>query len=181
MVSDDPGRVTRLLLVGFMGSGKSTVGPELAGLLGWTFLDIDDIVAEAVGLPVSAIFTEHGEAFFRAREHETTLGLLARESVVLASGGGWPAAPGRLEGLGVDTASVWLDVPMAELLARLERTAGGRPLLEGPDRDRRLRELLERRAPFYGKATRTVDGRGAPGEVVRRVLAALPGLAVEGR
>jgi len=181
MASDDAGRVKRVLLVGFMGSGKSTVGPELAALLGWTFLDIDDVVAEAVGLPVPAIFSRHGEAFFRAREHETTLGLLSRESVVLASGGGWPAAPGRLEDLDARTASVWLDVPVDELLVRLERSGGGRPLLDGPEAGRRARELLERRAPFYGKATRTVDGGGTPMDVARRVLAALPGLATEAR
>ena len=166
----------RILLVGFMASGKSTVGPLLAARLGWFFLDLDAVVSEEVGLRISEIFELRGEAFFREREHAAACRVLARDRCVLATGGGWPTVPGRLEDLDPSTASVWLDVPVEELLRRIRSSPGRRPLLEGPDLEARVRELVRDRLPFYRRAALTVDGRGLPEQVAERIAHGLFGV-----
>ena len=158
-----------------MASGKSTVGPLLAARLGWSFLDVDAVVSEEVGLRVNEIFELRGEAFFRRHEHAATCRALARDRYVVATGGGWPARAGRLEDLDPSTVSVWLDVPVEELLRRIRTGPGERPLLEGPDPEMRVRELVRDREPFYRRATLTVDGKGLPEQVAERIAHGLFG------
>ena len=106
----DRGPIRRVLLVGFMGSGKTQVGQALARRLGWQFRDFDQEVRFRVGLPIPEIFRQHGEARFREMEAAVGAELLKEEDVVLASGGGWPAGPTRMEALPPGTLSVWLKV-----------------------------------------------------------------------
>src|SRR5437588_6883468 len=80
--------IRRIVLTGFMGSGKSTVGPLLARRLGWDFVDADDVIEAEAGMPIAEIFARHGEAAFRAREHAAIARLAAQDSLVLALGGG---------------------------------------------------------------------------------------------
>jgi hypothetical protein len=80
--------VRRIVLTGFMGSGKSTVGPLVARRLGWNFVDVDDVIVEETGMAISDFFAVHGEAPFRDREHATIARLAAGEALVLALGGG---------------------------------------------------------------------------------------------
>lgn len=176
MEPDDPSAVRRLLLVGFMGSGKSTVGRLLARRLGWTFLDIDEVVASREGRSVARIIADDGEPYFRRLEHDATMEQSEQDRVVIATGGGWPVVPGRLEALGAGAASVWLDVPVEELVTRLAGSEAVRPLLREGTSEARIRSLLERRRSFYRRATVTVDGSGAPEEVTERILDAIPGL-----
>src|ERR1700760_4378675 len=82
------GPVRRIVLTGFMGSGKSTVGPLVAARLGWRFVDVDDVIVAETGMPISQFFAEHGEAAFRQRERTTIARLVAEEGLVLALGGG---------------------------------------------------------------------------------------------
>jgi shikimate kinase len=163
----------RLLLVGFMGSGKSTVGPLLARSLGWRFEDFDAHVERAEGRPIREIFARDGEAYFRAVEARVADALLAEDDVVLASGGGWAARPGRLQRLPEGTASVWLRVSPEAVVAR----AGGgdeRPLLAGPDPLARARDLLAEREHAYGAAQVAVDTDGlSPIDVTEKILALL--------
>ncbi len=171
MEHGDSPAVQRLVLVGFMGCGKSTVGRILARRLGWTFLDVDDLVEEREGRSVERIFDEDGEAGFRRMEHDVTLEQLARDRVVVATGGGWPVAPGRMETVGPEALTVWLDVPLSELESRLSNTTDERPLLKVPDRQRRMADLLAQRVPRYQRAAARVDGRGLPEDVAERILA----------
>jgi shikimate kinase len=175
MASGEADAPRRILLVGFMASGKSTVGPSLAARLGWSFLDVDTAVSDEVGLRIPEVFELRGEAFFREREHAATCRALTRDRCVLAAGGGWPAVAGRLEGLDPSTASVWLEVPVEELLRRIGKSPGGRPLLAGSDPEKRVRELLRLREPFYRMARLTVDGRGLPEQVAERIAHGLFG------
>jgi shikimate kinase len=79
----------RIVLTGFMGSGKSTVGPLLANRLGWSFLDVDDVIESEAGATIAELFARHGEAPFREREHATIARLCAAsDALVLAMGGG---------------------------------------------------------------------------------------------
>ena len=80
--------VRRIVLTGFMGSGKSTVGPLLAERLGWRFIDADDVIVAETGMAIAEFFARHGEAAFRQRERETIARLAGEDALVLALGGG---------------------------------------------------------------------------------------------
>jgi shikimate kinase len=152
-----PAPVERVLLVGFMASGKSRVGRILAHNLGWTFLDFDDEISARVGLPIWDIFRQHGEAFFREEEGRTGAELLRERNVVLAAGGGWPAVPGRMDGLSPGTLSVWLQVGPEVAVERARGEGPTRPLLAIPDPVGRARTLLMERERFYRKADVVID------------------------
>ena len=98
--------VKRVLLVGFMASGKTRVGRLLAHRLGWSFRDFDSEIVSREGLSISEIFRQHGEGSFREMEARIGSELLGEDHVVLASGGGWPTGPGRMEDLPEGTLSV---------------------------------------------------------------------------
>lgn len=156
-----------------MGSGKSTVGSLLADRLGWSFLDLDDLAEHWAGMPIEAIFREWGEARFRHLEEAVAGESLILRRVVLAPGGGWAAAPGRLEALPEGTLAVWLRVSPAEAVRRVREHEGRlRPLLEGTDDPAaRATELLRARDPFYRKARLHLDtDRASPAGVVDAIL-----------
>lgn len=161
----------RILLVGFMGSGKTTLGRLLASEMGWRFVDLDEAVELHDGREISRIFQEDGEEGFRKIEHAVTLPFLGEDRVVLASGGGWPCQEGRLEGVGPGTLSVWLRVSSEEALDRIRRQGTRRPLLEVPNPLTRIGELLAVREPYYRKASCWVDTELHPlRAIVRRVI-----------
>ena len=114
----------RIVLTGFMGSGKSTVGPLLAERLGWSYIDVDDVIAAEAGCTIAELFNRHGEAAFRDREHSTIARLAAGDALVLALGGG---AIERAETRSFlladpDTLLVHLEVDLATTLARCRGT-----------------------------------------------------------
>ena len=86
--SETSAATRRIVLTGFMGSGKSTVGPLVAARLGWSFIDADDAIEAEAGATIAELFARHGEAAFRAREHTAISALAAKEHLVLALGGG---------------------------------------------------------------------------------------------
>jgi shikimate kinase len=162
--------LSRLVLTGFMGAGKSTVGPFVAQSLGWQFLDLDAVIEAACGQTVSEIFRERGEAYFRAKERESIERLLQASRVVIALGGGAVENPITLSSLlhSPETCLVFLDAPISELLARLRDAPQTRPLLQRADD---LAERHERRLPHYRAAHLTVLTSGlTPEEVAARVL-----------
>jgi shikimate kinase len=150
-------RLQRVLLVGFMGSGKSTVGRKLAQRMGWRYVDFDDAIEREAGRSVADIFEGEGEPFFRALEERVAEGLLADHQVVLSSGGGWAVAPGRLESLPDGTATFWLKVSAREAVRRGSSHPAKRPLLNRPDALEAASRLLSERTPFYSAARWTVD------------------------
>jgi shikimate kinase len=163
-----------VLLIGFMGSGKTRVGRSLARRLGWVFVDFDDEIASRVGLPIPAIFSQHGEEYFRKVEAEVGAELLQGVQQVLASGGGWPVQPGRMEGLTEDTFSVWLKVTPEEVLRRAGSDGPTRPLLDVGEPLERVRKMLAERERFYMKAHTAIDTVGAdPEELAMQIEEAI--------
>jgi len=143
-----------------MGSGKTLVGELLARRLAWTFRDFDREIESRLGLPISEIFRQHGEGFFRDAEERIGAELLQDKRVVLASGGGWPIVPGRLDGLETGTFSVWLKVGAEEALRRIRAEGPTRPLLTGTDPLGKARALMEKREPYYERANVAIDSTG---------------------
>lgn len=165
----------RIVVVGFMAAGKSTVGALLADRLGWGFVDFDDRIRERTGLAAGPLIRERGEAEFRDLEAAVTEEVAGRERVVLAPGGGWSLRPELLERLGTGTARVWLRISAEEALRRADADATDRPLL-GPMAGRRERvtELVRRREPLYEGAEIVVDvddrePEAVVDEIVRRL------------
>jgi shikimate kinase len=167
-----------IVLVGFMGAGKTTVGHLLSGHLGLPFADSDQVIEQRAGRPVRQIFAEDGEPAFRALEHQVIADLLDGPDLVLALGGGAAEHPRTREKL-ADAQVVYLQVGYDQAMARVSGDAG-RPLLARPD----LAATYQRRLPLYAQvATLTVstDGRH-PEAIGRDILARLvTGPAVGGR
>lgn len=146
-----------IVLIGLMGSGKSTVGKELSRRSGLPFLDMDTVIEEQVGKSIPEIFQEKGEAHFRALE--TALLRYIEQSVaagnganIISTGGGVVLRPENREILRRLGLTVWLNVDLPTLLARTAR-AQNRPLLQVDDREATMRRLLTDRSPLYTYAS----------------------------
>ncbi|KUG07972.1 shikimate kinase [Solirubrum puertoriconensis] len=149
--------ISRIHLVGMPGAGKTTLGRALATLYSLPFRDLDEEIVQRQGRSIPEIFETEGEDYFRQVEADTLRAVVAEhERLVLATGGGTPCFHGNAEALTQSGVAVWLDVPVEELLARLQHAAGTRPLLAAlPDADalaQRLRQTLAAREQFYAKA-----------------------------
>ncbi|WP_235011432.1 shikimate kinase [Bryocella elongata] len=118
-----PAAFDRLVLTGFMGSGKTTIGALLAKHLGWTFLDLDHEIERRTGQTVPGLFAQHGESHFRRLESSALASVLGRRHVVIALGGGVPEELGNrlLLEQTPRTAVVYLEAPFEELLERCLR------------------------------------------------------------
>jgi len=158
-----------VILVGFMGAGKSSVGRLLARRLGRCFVETDDMITAREGRSLPDIFAERGEAHFRALEEETVrlLGLKSRD--VIATGGGLPCRDGRPDRLRAMGTVVWLQGEFDAVYERAQR-AGARPMLAGRKREE-IEALYRAREPYYRQADLTVDTTGInPDQVVSKLL-----------
>lgn len=161
--------VRRIVLTGFMGSGKSTVGPLLAARLGWRFIDVDDVIEAEAGITIAEIFRRHGEPAFRAREQATIARIAAEDRLVLALGGGAIETEATRDLLlnSAGTLLVYLEVKLETTLARCGWTDQTRPVLADLPN---LRARYERRLPLYRLAhlSLAVDTL-TPDEVAERI------------
>jgi shikimate kinase len=161
----------RMVLVGMMGSGKTTVGRELAGRLGWAFLDSDAMVEASSGATVAELFASGGEDAFRAEESRVLAEALAWPTpAVVSAAGGAVLDPANRARLASQAMVVWLRADPATLADRVG-TGEGRPLL-ADDPAARLAELDAVRRPLYGEvADVVVDVDGLdPSRVADRIL-----------
>ncbi len=149
--NSDQEKPRRIVLTGFMGSGKSTVGPLVAQRLGWAFLDVDDVIEAQAGATIAEIFALHGEAAFRDREHATIALLATGDALVLALGGGAIEREATRTLLLGDPATllVHLEVELATTLARCGGTEHTRPVLAD---EANLAARYQRRLPLYRTA-----------------------------
>ncbi len=158
-----------LILVGFMGAGKSSVGRLLARRLGRCLVETDDMIVAKEGVSIPDIFAAKGEAYFRAAEEEV-LGLLAlKREEVIATGGGFPCREGRPAALRALGTVVWLSGDF-DVLYRRALEAGERPMLAGRSRED-VQALYRSRAPFYAQADFAVDTTTlGPDQVAAEIL-----------
>jgi len=157
-----------VILVGFMGAGKSSVGRLLARRLGRCFVETDDMIVAREGCSISTIFAAHGEEYFRAAEAEAVRLLALKRGDVIATGGGLPCREGMPEALRELGTVVWLAGDLARLYARAQR-AGERPMLAGRTWAD-VEALYRAREPFYRRADLTVDTSAlGPDQVAARV------------
>lgn len=162
--------VDKIYLVGFMAAGKSSVGRALAARLGWGAEDVDDLIEKREHLTVAEIFARHGEPYFRRVEREMLGVLQPLRHVVVATGGGTFVDPDNRRVINLDGVSVWLDLPLAEVIARMPLD-GRRPL--AADRGA-LERLYQTRVDSYRHAHLRIDAsRLSLPEVVDRTLDAV--------
>jgi shikimate kinase len=144
-------QLVNLALIGFMGTGKTSVGRVVAEQLHFEFLDTDDLIQTRTGRTIADIFARDGEPAFRALERQTVGELAGRHKTVIATGGGLPANVENLAALKQHALVVCLWASPEKIWERV-RNQSHRPLLHDPDPQRKIRELLKIRTPFYRQA-----------------------------
>jgi shikimate kinase len=140
-----------IVLTGFMGTGKTAVGRELARILNMKFIDIDHEIEQAEAMPVKDVFSSRGEAYFREVEARMIQKFSAARRVIIATGGGAVLREENLAALREHGVIFCLTARPETICERTGRN-DDRPLLQGDDRMQNIRELLSRRSPFYENA-----------------------------
>lgn len=167
---DEARSLENLALVGFMGTGKSSVGRLAAEYLRFTFLDTDELIENETGQTIAEIFAKQGEAAFRKYERDVVHALSARRQTVIAAGGGLMTDPSNVASLKAHALVVCLWASPETIWERV-RSQTHRPLLQTPDPQARIKELLEQRAPAYRQADVLLHtGFRSTKEVVQQVL-----------
>lgn len=150
----------RIFLIGYMGAGKTTVGKNLADLVGLSFIDLDYHIEGRYHKAVSQIFAERGEDAFREIERKMLHEVAEFEDVLISTGGGAPCFFDNMEFMNARGTTVYLRVSVEELAKRLEMCKHTRPVLKGRSGEELrtfIAESLEKREPFYTKATVVFD------------------------
>ena len=159
--------MSRAVLVGMPGAGKTTIGRALAEQLGCPFLDLDELLADTIGMSAAAFLRENGEDAFRLAEYSALRVALQSDAVVSCGGGTVTYEPSR-KLLQDHQCVIWLSVPLTTLERRV--AGGDRPLL-GDNPAGALASLIETRGPLYeAVATLVVDGDHRPAEVVEEIV-----------
>jgi shikimate kinase len=159
----------RIALIGFMGSGKSTVGALLARRIGYGFVDLDDVVEKRAGMSIADIFRTAGEDIFRSLESQCLSELQQRSGIVVAAGGGTPLGTANRAFFQRSAATFFLEVPLATALERTGTAEPVRPLLARGEES--VRRLYESRLPVYRTLGRTIETEGkTPLEIVERIV-----------
>lgn len=162
-----------IVLTGFMATGKSSVGRQLAARLGYDFVDVDTLVEAEAGMPIPQIFASQGEPAFRELEGRMVERAAGRSRCVIATGGGAIVNPRNLEALKRSGVLVALTASPEAILSRIG-SGEDRPMLGGGETRERIRLLFEERAAAYAKADLTVDTSDrSVDEVVNHLMALL--------
>jgi shikimate kinase len=173
-----------ITLIGYRGSGKTTVAQSLATRLGWSWIDADAVIEEAAQCTIKEIFAAEGEPGFRDRERRALAELLTRDKLVLAAGGGAILHPLTRREMKAAGPVVWLQASIAELAARIDSdpaTAGRRPNLAGGGIEE-ISRLLAEREPLYREcASLSIDtDKLDVTEIVERIAVAVGGALNKG-
>jgi shikimate kinase len=164
-----------LVLIGFMASGKTSVGRRVARRLGYRFLDTDHFIETELGCTIANLFETKGEPHFRLLETRLSRRLSALTNTVISTGGGMPAIPGNFDTLRKAGVVVFLNADVGEILQRLERDTR-RPKVQGGELREKVLKLHGERLPVYSQADVIVDTKA---KSVNRVAGDVIRLAVE--
>jgi shikimate kinase len=167
----------RIVLVGLMGAGKTSVGRRLAKALGAPFVDADEEIVAAAGMSIADIFETYGEPVFRDLERRVIARLLDGPPGVLALGGGAFVDPSTRARVKEKAVSIWLDADLDTLVERTSRKRATRPLLKDGDLRAKLARLLEERASCYAQADHRVESGARPPEEIAAAILQLLGEA----
>jgi shikimate kinase/3-dehydroquinate synthase len=163
----------RIFLTGLSGSGKTTIGHRTADLLGWSFVDTDDVLAERMGMPVGQVLVEYGEERFRQLESAVLHDLADGERVVIATGGGMVISEANRRFMREHGLTVYLKVSVEGSWKRMQETSVHipRPLIAGENGLQRLQELYTRRRAWYEEAPIHINTEeGTQNELARRLI-----------
>ncbi len=164
---------TRIFLIGFMGSGKSTLGAQLARRLGYQFVDMDHLIEETAEMSIPEIFSDHGEEVFRKWERDILLEVCRREKLVISTGGGAPCHSQMMDLMNNHGTTIYLKLSPEALQKRLIQSKTERPLIKGKteiELQEFITELLKRREKYYTRATHVVDGISLHAEELASLL-----------
>jgi shikimate kinase len=169
----------RIFLIGLPGSGKSVVGREVARILGWNFLDTDDLLADRMGMPTGEVLVKYGEERFRQLETEVLLGASEQECVVVATGGGIVIAEANRTFMREHGPVIYLRASVETAWQRVQEhlreseAKAVRPLLLGGDGKQRLGQLYVSRQQWYEQATIQIDTDAiAPDVMAQQIVVA---------
>jgi shikimate kinase len=157
--------ISKVYIIGYMGSGKTTTGKKLAGLLGWTFTDLDTCIEEHTGLTIPEIFSRNGEAWFRGVEAEVLRSLGSLNRAIISTGGGTPCYKDNMDYM-LDTGlTIYLKLTPGQLKSRLSGTKGERPLIKDLGEEGLLNYIEENlaiREEWYNRAELNFNGFKTP-------------------
>ena len=164
---------TRIFLIGFMGSGKSTLGGQLARRVGYQFIDMDHLIEETAEMSIPEIFNDHGEEVFRKWEYDILNELCRREKLVISTGGGAPCHSNMMDLMNTHGTTIYLKLSPEALKTRLIQSNAERPLIMGKSEPELLdfiKSLLEKRELFYKRAAHIVDGINLQSQALEKLL-----------
>ena len=162
-----------IILCGFMGSGKSTIGNLLSKKMGMSFVDMDKYIEKQENKTVTQIFEESGEEYFREKEREASRLLGSKRGLIIAAGGGTLTFPENVEAFRENGRIVLLNVSPETVAERL-KSDNTRPLLAKPDKLLAIKELFETRMPLYKSAADiVVDADQSPMQVCMEIMSSI--------
>lgn len=150
-----------VVIVGFPGAGKTTIGKKLAVRLGLSFVDLDAAIEEKYHTTIPHLFEKYGEFVFRKCEQQMLTELLQQQDLLIATGGGAPCFEDAMDRINANAVSVYLQLSEKSLVLRLMNSKKRRPLVQAHDEmyvAKYVQEQLAGRSPFYQKATITLKG-----------------------
>ena len=163
----------KIYLIGFMGSGKTTIGKQLSGLLHYGFCDMDEEIAATEGMTVPEIFSVKGESYFRMAEKKMLEDFSGRNNLVVSTGGGAPCFHGNMKIIKSTGISVYISLPPGAIVNRLKNAKIKRPLVADKD-DQELLEFIENmlieRERFYLQADIVVNGIDLSASLLKKEL-----------
>lgn len=153
--------MTRIYLIGFMGSGKTAIGKVLANKLNLPFVDLDERIEKRTGMTIAELFSSFGEKEFRKVESSALFSLRSEGDMVVSTGGGTPCFHDNMDIMNSSGMSIYLEVGQDVLLNRLLQDSEHRPLLSGLSKEEMQKSIQARlsgRLEYYMKATYVIDG-----------------------
>lgn len=169
--------VKRVFLVGFMGSGKSTIGKYIANDMKWEFIDMDNYFEKKHNCTIKEYFAKYGEDQFRVAENEVVKELSTAENAVIATGGGAPCYYDNMNIMNSAGATIYINVEPEDLANRLSKAKSKRPLLADKSDEELLdyiKSKLGEREEHYRKAKMVVDGEHMPFSAYKTLIEMLP-------